>query len=335
MDNKITAAAESRPTEYQAAVELHAQIMQSGKLAASAMVEFARGLKRMRDERLYLALGLESFDQYADEVVGIGKRQAYTYIRGLEQLGPRMMEEHASLGITKLEILTQVYALDREEFLAEHNVEDMSAREMRELVAKLKDTGEQLEFVVAENDRLKNELEEAKNEPVVADVAGTIEAQAAKIEELEKRLGDADAARVTAVAAAEKAARKAAANAEREKIKDEIAKAEAAKKEALQRLESAKAEADERVRQITAATEAEQAAQLQRAKELEQQLKIAANPDTTAVAVYVDELQGLLGKAVARIRAVREKDGETGAKLGAAMIKVLDAAKPQIEEALR
>lgn len=335
MDNKITAAAENRPPEYREAMELHAQIMQSGKLAAAAMVDFARGLKRMRDDRLYLALGLETFDQYADEVVGIGKRQAYTYIRGLEQLGPRMMEEHASLGITKLEILTQVYALDREEFLAEHNVEDMSAREMRELVEKLKNKGEQLEFAFAENARLKEELEAAKSEPVVADVAGTIEGQAAKIEELERRLSEADAARVSAVAAAEKAARKAAATAEREKVKGEIAKAEKEKKEAIQKLESVKKEADERVHQITAVTEAEREAQLQRAKELEHKLKIAADPDTTAVAVYVDELQGLLGKAVARIRAVRAKDGDTGAKLGAAMIKVLDAAKPQIEEALR
>lgn len=39
------------------AQELHVQIMANGQLAASALLEFARGLKTMRDKRLYQALG--------------------------------------------------------------------------------------------------------------------------------------------------------------------------------------------------------------------------------------------------------------------------------------
>ena len=94
-------------SRYQEAATLHAQIMASGNQAAQALVEFARLLKRMRDERLYEEFDVD-FDTYVEERVGIRKRQAYTYIRAYEELGPRMMGEQAHLGITKLELLAQV-----------------------------------------------------------------------------------------------------------------------------------------------------------------------------------------------------------------------------------
>ena len=62
---------------YKEAMELHAQIMASGGAAARALVEFARLLKRMKDERLYEAFD-QSFDEYVENQVGIRKRQAYT-----------------------------------------------------------------------------------------------------------------------------------------------------------------------------------------------------------------------------------------------------------------
>ena len=344
---------EAVPENTRIAIELHTQIMQHGKTAATAMVEFSRGLKRMRDEKLYEALGCTSFDVYVDEVVGIGQRQAYTYIRALEQLGPSLMEEQAHLGITKLEILAQVYAVDRAAFLEENNVEEMSVKEMRELAAKLKDTGEQLSFMTEENERLKAQLEEHTTEQVEADVAGTIQKQAAQIEDLEEqvralqedaedkeehfaeRLREAheegqkaekqraEAEKRAAVAAAEKKAA--------EKYNQAIATANAAKKQAEAALKEAKREADERVAKLTAAADAEKSETAARAAELEKRLKIAADPDTTTVAVYVEEVGGLLNKALAKITAVKQRDGESGAKLAGAMCRVMDAVRPQFE----
>ncbi|MBE6767372.1 MAG: DUF3102 domain-containing protein [Ruminococcaceae bacterium] len=344
---------EAVPETTRTAIELHTQIMQHGKTAAVAMVEFSRGLKRMRDERLYEELGCTSFEVYVDDVVGIGQRQAYTYIRALEQLGPSLMEEQAHLGITKLEILTQVYAVDREAFLEEHNVEDMSARELRELTAKLKDTGEQLSFVTEENERLKEELA-TRSEEVVADVAGTIEQKNAYIEELERQVrefqksADDEKDRIAArireaheagqaaerkrVEADKRAAVAAAEKATAEKYNKAVKDAKAAQKRAEEALEEAKRQANERVAQLTAAVDAEKAETAARAAELEKQLKIAGDPDTTAVAVYVEEVGGLLNKALQKIGTVKSRDVEAGAKLAGAMCRVMDAVRPRFEE---
>lgn len=347
MENRIKLN-EAVPENTRIAIELHTQIMQHGKTAATAMVEFSRGLKRMRDEKLYEALGCTSFDVYVDEVVGIGQRQAYTYIRALEQLGPSLMEEQAHLGITKLEILAQVYAVDRAAFLEENNVEEMSVKEMRELTAKLKDTGEQLSFMTEENERLKEELADGHS-TALNDAAEHIDDLKRRISELEAQLEESDekdehfaerlreaheegqkaekkraeAEKRAAVAAAEKKAA--------EKYNQAIATANAAKKQAEDALKEAKREAYERVAKLTAAAHAEKSATAARAAELEKRLKIAADPDTTAVAVYVEEVGGLLNKALAKITAVKQRDGESGAKLAGAMCRVMDTVRPQFE----
>lgn len=340
---------EAVPETTRTAIELHTQIMQHGKTAAVAMVEFSRGLKRMRDERLYEALGCTSFEVYVDDVVGIGQRQAYTYIRALEQLGPSLMEEQAHLGITKLEILTQVYAVDREAFLEEHNVEDMSARELRELTAKLKDTGEQLSFVTEENERLKEKLADGHS-AALDDAAEQIDDLKRRISELEAQLEESDgedallaerirvaheegqAAERRRAEADRKAAVAAAEKATAEKYNKAVKDAKAAQKRAEEALEEAKRQANERVAQLTAAVDAEKAETAARAAELEKQLKIAGDPDTTAVAVYVEEVGGLLNKALQKIGTVKSRDVEAGAKLAGAMCRVLEKVRPSFEE---
>ena len=147
--------------------------------------------------------------------------------------------------------------------------------------------------------------------------------EVARKEAEEKALAQAKKAEKAAVDAAKKEAE--------EKSRKALADARAAKEEAEKALAEAKKQADERVRAVTAAAEAEKAGQAERAAELERRLKIAANPDTTAVAVYVDEVSGLLNKAMAKIKDVKASDPETGAKLAKAMKGVLDAAAPQFE----
>lgn len=67
--------------------ELHLDIRKNGELAASALVEFSKGLKQMRDKKLYTELNFETFEDYVENAVGIRQRQAYNYIQALENLG--------------------------------------------------------------------------------------------------------------------------------------------------------------------------------------------------------------------------------------------------------
>lgn len=149
-----------------AAQELHARIMCSGQLAASSLVEFCKLLKDMRDSKLYLELGYDSFDTYAEGAVGIKQRQAYSYISTYESLGSTVLQSNANLGITKLALLAQVNPIEREEFTAQNDMAEMSVRELKEAVAKLNAAEEQISFLQKSNESLSDEAERIKSENI-------------------------------------------------------------------------------------------------------------------------------------------------------------------------
>ena len=164
---------------------IHARIMANGQVLQSTLLEICRDLKTMRDERLYLQLGFETFEEYAEKKVGIKQRQAYSYISTYEKLGPKYLEENSSLGITKLELISQIDSYEREELIAEENVESLSVRELKEKVDEYKKQNEQLTF----------QLEELSQSPkeVIPDetVSKENEELKAKIEELTEELTNA------------------------------------------------------------------------------------------------------------------------------------------------
>lgn len=90
------------------AAKLHAQIMANGQVAASALLEFCKGLKRMRDEKLYTELGFGTFEDYTEKLAGIKSRMAYHYISCYENLGTTFLQSNAQLGITKLTVLSKL-----------------------------------------------------------------------------------------------------------------------------------------------------------------------------------------------------------------------------------
>lgn len=148
---------ETKDLETQEAMELHTQIMATGQELAVTLVGFSRRLKEMRDRRLYLKLGCKSFEAYVEDKVGLRVRQAYNYISTYERLGPTLMENHAGLGITKLQLLSQLSGADRDEAAAA--MEGMSVSQAQELMKKLNDQGEQLSLYA-------DQLNEAKQDAV-------------------------------------------------------------------------------------------------------------------------------------------------------------------------
>lgn len=132
------------------AQELHVQILANGQMAATALLEFARGLKEMRDKRLYQALGYADFSTYAEQAVGIRQRQAYSYISTLERLGAKCLEQNAGLGISKLQLLAEIPAYERESFALDNDLASMSVAQIKAKIKEADDRGQQLDMLGAE-----------------------------------------------------------------------------------------------------------------------------------------------------------------------------------------
>lgn len=178
---------------YSVAVQVHYEIMTTGKIAASALAEMCRNLKRMRDEKLYLDLGHDTFEEYCENMAGIKARQVYTYISTFERLGQDVLQSNANIGITKLELLSQLPASIRDEMLNDPDeVKDMSTSEIKKLVDEAKKQSEQIDMLKSEvqkqksgNDDLTEKIRNQKKE-----IADKKEIER-KLKETEKQLKEA------------------------------------------------------------------------------------------------------------------------------------------------
>lgn len=190
-----------KSSEHQEAITLHAEILAKANAVANALVDFALSLKKMRDRELYTHFGCENFEEYTEKIVGIKSRQAYTYIRAVEGFGEVKMIEHSSLGITKLSMLLDVPANERDDFIEQNNVAEMSTRVLQEKIKSLEekieqmtlfaDTKEEIQDNSAENEELKAQIKEleqslAEFKAIETSRADEEHSSKIKIEELEQ-----------------------------------------------------------------------------------------------------------------------------------------------------
>ena len=316
--------------KQQEAIDLHYEIKKDGDLAASALVEFSKGLKRMRDEKLYLELGFDKFEDYVEQAVGIGQSQAYTYIQAYEKLGSSVLQSTAKIGITKLKLLTMIPPTERDEFLDKHDVEEMSTREMKEVVDKLTAAEEQLSFMTTERDKLSGELSEIKVSQTqqTDEKEKEIEALKNELKELHSRpvevaVQEADPEAVKkqideAISKEREKADKKLKKAEDQKQQDIDAAVEAVKKEAAEK-------AKEEIQASLSAEETEKNAALERAAELEKKLKLSANPETLRFSFYFEAFQENFNRLSGCLAKIKNSgDTETEAKLTGALKKIID-----------
>lgn len=142
---------------YEEALRTHQRIRANGEICAQALLEVCRDLKKMRDERLYTDLGYDTFDSYCENMAGIKSRMAYNYISVYERLGPSVLQSNANLGITKLELIAGMNPVERTEMLARGEFENMSTSEIKDLIKKNREMGEQISL-------LENQLAEVQSE---------------------------------------------------------------------------------------------------------------------------------------------------------------------------
>lgn len=218
MNELINTTATLAETKEERANALHASIMLNQRMLATALVNVCQNLKTMRDEKLYLSLGCSTFEQYTEEKAGIKSRQAYAYISTYEKLGNKFIEANESLGITKLELISQVSALDREEIT--ESAEELTVRELKEEVKRLQGRGEQLSFNFEQQaEELKQaKADSKKNCELVADLESKnkqLETELVQQKENQIKIDDAVAEKLSAEI--DKAL-----TAEREKHEDEL-----------------------------------------------------------------------------------------------------------------
>lgn len=302
---------------YQEAMALHTQIITSASVAATALIDMCRDLKKMRDSRQYLHLGYSDFDGYVENAVGIKARQAYTYISTVERLGESVLQSNAQLGITKLSLLAGLPESSRTEVIESGEASELSVRELKELTEKLTAAQDQISF-------LEEQLEIKVTENITAphensaDIAALATEKAdleAELIALKKEKAEAEKTVKKKIAEQVKAAK------EEEKI--------AAKKAAAKELEEAKKSALEAGVELgrqaaekgLEAIEREKASALAKAAELEKKLQVESNKDTILFSHLFQEWQEVYNKLVQCANQITTTDPEAGTKYWAAIKK--------------
>ena len=250
--------------EASEAIEIHNNIVSSMCTAASAMVTLCENLKRMRDTQHYRAIGFDKFEDYTEQACGIKKRQAYNYIQTYERLGGTFLQANASLGITKLQLLTDVTAPDRADFVEENDLEGMSVSEIKKLIAEHKGFAEQISIFESDN-ASKDEV--AVQQPSQEQIDAAV---AEKTKDLEKSYKE------KLKKAKEKEQKKA--EAEMQKVIENTRKAAKAEAEAAYKAELEKAKQEE-------------AAAQKRAEEIAAKLDKNADADLVKASLYFGEAQ--------------------------------------------
>ena len=183
--------------EYKRAAEVDAQIKQSAMQAQQNIYDMAMGFKKMRDEKLYKALGYENFGDYCEKETGMSRMNVYNYIKVVEKLPQDFVNSSLQIGVKKLTLLTTLDNEQREELAENTDLENTSVRELKEIIKDLQAKNDDLiaECQLSdikrkeETEKLENDLERLKK------VQNVYEEDLKNItnekSELEKKLKDA------------------------------------------------------------------------------------------------------------------------------------------------
>ena len=332
------------------AVKLHQSIMLNAEMAANSMVAMCRDLKTMRDRKLYEELGCSEFGEYTEKLVGIKERQAYTYISTYEKLGDTVLQSNATLGITKLSLIAQMNAEDRQELLASGEAEDKSVAEIKKLLEENKNQGEQIRLLqeelkdyeeqeygfndaVAERDKAWAEVDELNKEIAklqsieggnkIAEDSEAVKELNEKITELEEELAAEKAKKAEPAPAIDKKKLK-------KEIEDKLAaehnkKLEAERKKA--REEGAK-EAEERAKEQIELLKNQIETSQRHSEQLQKELELSDSASAEAM-VYINSIQQDFNSLISIISQMPEEQGD---KFRGAVIKLCAKIKESCEK---
>lgn len=129
--------------EYKTAVKLNQKIIFAAQMAQKNLYDMCMMLKEMRDNKLYKELGYQNFEDYCENEVGMKRANAYRYISIIENT--KNVSSMRQIGMTKLSLLASLSESQQEEIQEKVKVEDVSVRELKEEIKKLKEDKEAAE----------------------------------------------------------------------------------------------------------------------------------------------------------------------------------------------
>ena len=308
--------------EQQQFKDLHERICYNARKSAEHWVEMASAIREMRDSKRYKAAGFEDFADYTVNALGIKERQAYNYISVIEKLPEEFIRAHATIGVTKLALLTGVNEEEREEILEKIDLDTAKTSEInaavKEALEERDKATQQLALVLEEKADLEKENAEYQSEysDLVKEQKG-LRANQKRLEEeneeLREKLAEKESVEPTVIYQPDPEQAKKLDKAEEEKhvLEDEIA----SKDKALEEERAAKAAMEKEMETLRKRLEQAETAKTEPAK-------VEIKGDAVVVfKVKFETFQDLLDEMCALIG---EMDDESAKKCKAAVHAVFD-----------
>lgn len=150
---------------YSRAVSLHRKICANAQAAQESLFEVCKGLKEMRDGKLYKELGYQNFEDYTQSELGFSRRNAYSYIAIAENFSADFVNSSSQIGMKKLTLLAKLDEPERQEIIQNTDLESTSVKKLQEEIKKLKaDSESQINSMKTRHDTEKADFMREKNE---------------------------------------------------------------------------------------------------------------------------------------------------------------------------
>lgn len=196
---------------YLRAISIDKKIKANAQVAQESLYEVCKGLKEMRDNKLYKELGYQNFEDYSENEVGFTRTQSSKYIKIAESFTDENVNPGLHLGVSKLFLLSKLDEQEREKVMQKVDIEDVSKRELEKTIKALKEEKSKLEKQNADadekisdmkarisslsdsNDLLEERIEELENRPIdvaVADNSKEIENMRKAMDKMDKEWAD-------------------------------------------------------------------------------------------------------------------------------------------------
>lgn len=151
------------PEQYSQAAQLHAEIINCAKTAQENLYQMAIGFKKMRDEKLYQALGYDNFGDYCEKEAEMSRRSVYNYIKVIEKLPEEFVQRLHKFETKKLLMLTDVSEEQRSEIIDNVDIENTTVKKLKEKIKELEGKNSAADKASAESKRQLAQREEEIN----------------------------------------------------------------------------------------------------------------------------------------------------------------------------
>lgn len=144
--------------DYTRAVTLDKRIKANTHSMEDSFWEVCKGLKEMRDGKLYKELGYQNFEDYSQNEIGISRMQSHRYIKIAESLTEENVTSMLHLGTTKMFLISKLDEQDREDLIEKTDIENTSTRELEEKIKEINDLKAEKEKILEYNKQLAEKI---------------------------------------------------------------------------------------------------------------------------------------------------------------------------------